>query len=130
MGDVTAPLFNTSTILSGVPSTKTYNNGFYTFSNLRAGDNYMVLVHIANYYFKLHSISVNDLNSDQVADFIGDEIPPYAQLSGKIVDSDSMPISGVTIELLIINTLSVKYYTTIGYNGYYIFQIYLQKRCT
>ena len=72
-------------------------NGYYSFTQLPAGVNYIVSPSSTDYDFTPGTISFEDLSSNQTADFVGN--PRYVSFDGSVVDEDGRPVSGATVNL-------------------------------
>ena len=72
-------------------------DGSYSFTNLRADGNYMVMPSQTYYTFNPGFRTFNNLTGDTTTDFVG-TVSRYS-ISGKIIDNFGMGISGVRIEL-------------------------------
>jgi hypothetical protein len=93
------PLSGVSMSLTGSQtSTATSDaNGNYSFANLPAGGDYMVVPALTHFQFTPVSRNFTDLSSDQQTSFQG-TLNKHS-ISGKLTDSSGTPMSGVSISL-------------------------------
>lgn len=97
-------------------STTTDANGYYTFSDLRAGGSYSLTPARSKVRFTPPGRSVNNLRQDATADFVSLVQPDVYKISGRVMDA-SQPLAGVKI---IINGSKLTS-TTTNADGNYFF---------
>jgi len=120
MMDLSVTLFNSNT--NSYMGTSTYPNGSYRFAITKeeVGQNYIVTPTKANYHFSPTSATINNLNSNQTANFIGTEFSPpvYYSISGIITDSAGIPMSDIEVS---VGGYFPAIITNTDNNGFYIF---------
>jgi len=80
---------------SSIAPVTTDNNGFYSFANLAAGQNYTVVASSTEFSFTPSSASLQDLAADQTANFTANLLQVSITIS--VVDENGAPLNGATI---------------------------------
>jgi Tol biopolymer transport system component len=111
------PITHATIVLSGTESRNTFTDeaGFYAFSYLPHGENYVVTPAKPGYTFQPTSRTFNNLNSDQTAANFTGNVLTY-KISGNITNNHS-GLNGITVML----SGSVNRTVTANSSGYYSF---------
>ncbi|MFZ5815950.1 MAG: carboxypeptidase regulatory-like domain-containing protein [Bacillota bacterium] len=92
--------------------------GLYRFENIRADGTYTLQVEAAG--FRPLSQAVNPLDPNAQNQLDLSLVPGFGVVTGEVVDSDSRPISGVVVELLLNGWGLVERATTDGMGYFYL----------
>jgi protocatechuate 3,4-dioxygenase beta subunit len=82
---------------SSVAPITTDSNGFYSFANLAAGQNYTVVASSTEFSFTPGSVSLQDLGADQTANFSANLL--QVSITINVVDENGAPLDGATIAI-------------------------------
>ncbi len=80
---------------SSIAPVLTDNNGFYSFANLAAGQNYSVVPTSSEFSFTPGSVSLSDLSADQTANFSANLL--HVSIAITVVDENGASLNGATI---------------------------------
>ncbi|HSE30251.1 MAG TPA: carboxypeptidase regulatory-like domain-containing protein [Pyrinomonadaceae bacterium] len=83
--------------LNETASTTTEADGSYAFTMLPAGQSYTVTPSSSDFDFSPSSVAIQDLSSDQSANFTG--IAHNISINGNVVDENGAPVRGATVSL-------------------------------
>lgn len=83
-----------------IASVFTDANGYYSFGEHRSGHDYWVSVDDGNgFVYSPRIIYIYDLRTDQEANFLRQSFSQYANISGKVTDTQGRPLSRVVMSL-------------------------------